>query len=415
MNNNKLSKLLDNSRFLLLLSFIVSLTMWAYVVVYINNEHTTIIRNVPINMQYRQSATYQSLGLDVIEMDIKSVSVSITGPRSVTGDLTAEDIIVYPTIVGIDGAGKYTLKLTAEKTSSVKDFSIGSMSHDTITVRFDRLITKEVPVEMDISSVSVSSEYIADKPSASPAKVTITGPEYKVSGISKAVAKTMTQETLTQSAVLPTELILYDANGALIESDLLTFDNEHIEITIPVLKEVILPVRVEYVNVPQGFDVSTLHQSVSQTVLRLAVPSQIADNITDFVVGYMDLATLELDKKYAFDVKLPAGYRSMDEVNQVFATVSSENLMEKKVAVTEIKVINGDKDGIKVLTQIISNVVVVGTKEAVESLSSGSVIAQVDATRLTGAVGQQSVEVSFIIPPTDKAYVKGVYTVTIKN
>ncbi|MEG1782192.1 MAG: hypothetical protein RR253_02960, partial [Oscillospiraceae bacterium] len=246
-------------------------------------------------------------------------------------------------------------------------------------------------------------------------KVTITGPEYKVSGISKAVAKTMTQETLTQSAVLPTELILYDANGALIESDLLTFDNEHIEITIPVLKEVILPVRVEYVNVPQGFDVSTLHQSVSQTVLRLAVPSQIADNITDFVVGYMDLATLELDKKYAFDVKLPAGYRSMDEVNQVFATVSSENLMEKKVAVTEIKVINGDKDGIKVLTQIISNVVVVGTKEAVESLSSGSVIAQVDATRLTGAVGQQSVEVSFIIPPTDKAYVKGVYTVTIKN
>ncbi|MEG1783155.1 MAG: hypothetical protein RR253_07900, partial [Oscillospiraceae bacterium] len=128
----------------------------------INNEHTTIIRNVPINMQYRQSATYQSLGLDVIEMDIKSVSVSITGPRSVTGDLTAEDIIVYPTIVGIDGAGKYTLKLTAEKTSSVKDFSIGSMSHDTITVRFDRLITKEVPVEMDISSVSVSSEYIAD-------------------------------------------------------------------------------------------------------------------------------------------------------------------------------------------------------------------------------------------------------------
>jgi len=57
---------------------------------------------------------------------------------------------------------------------------------------------------------------------------------------------------------------------------------------------------------------------------------------------------------------------------------------------------------------------VMGDKEAVEALSSGSVIAQIDATRISAAQGQQTVEVSFIIPSTEKAYVKGVYTATIK-
>ena len=102
--NSRLSKLLDDSRFLKFISVVMAVILWGYVVVFVNNEHTTTIRDVPINMQYRASA-YQSMGLDVIEMDITSVDVSVTGPRSVTGDLTADDIIVYPSITGIDGPG----------------------------------------------------------------------------------------------------------------------------------------------------------------------------------------------------------------------------------------------------------------------------------------------------------------------
>ena len=116
--NNRLSKLLDDSRILWLISILMAITLWGYVVVFVNNEHTTTIHDVPINMQYRASA-YQSMGLDVIEMNITSVDVSVTGPRSVTGDLTADDIIVYPSITGIDGPGSYTFVLTSDKTSNI--------------------------------------------------------------------------------------------------------------------------------------------------------------------------------------------------------------------------------------------------------------------------------------------------------
>ena len=135
---SKFSRLMENNHFLALISLIIAISLWGYVVVFVNNEHTTTIHDVPINMQYRASA-YQSMGLDVIETDIATVDVSVTGPRSVTGDLTADDIIIYPSITSIDGAGTYTFMLTSDKTSNIANFTINSFSHDTVTVRFDKL------------------------------------------------------------------------------------------------------------------------------------------------------------------------------------------------------------------------------------------------------------------------------------
>jgi len=413
MKNSKLSQLLDNKTVLWLISLLTAIILWAYVVVYVNNQHTTVIHNVPINMQYR-ATVYQSMGLDVIETDIPAVDVSVTGARSVIGDLTADDIIIYPNITGIDGRGTYTLTLTAEPTSAVKNFTISSLSRDSVNVRLDKVVTKEFSLQTDISSVTVAEGLIADMATATPARLTITGPEYKMNNIKRVVATTLAEENLTQSSVLPAVMRLYDENGGEIDHSLLTFDKETIEVTIPIMKELTLPMKVEYVNIPAGFDTSILDISLSINEIRLAVPAKDAGSLTEFVAGYIDLSTLQTDQPYVLDIKLPTGYRSMDDITQVNATVSSENLTERIINVDEIKILNDANGSIQVLTQIISNVHVMGDKEAVEALSSGSVIAQIDATRISAAQGQQTVEVSFIIPSTEKAYVKGVYTATIK-
>ena len=413
MKNDKFSRLMENKPLMRLTSVFIAIILWCYVVVYVSNQHTTVVRDVPVNMQYRASV-YQAMGLDVIETDIKTVDVSVTGARSVIGDLTPDDIIIYPNITGIDGRGNYTLALTAEPASAVKNFTISSLNHDSITVRLDKLVTKEFTIETDISSVVVGNGLLAGRATASPAKLTVTGPEYKVNLIKRVVAATMANDTLTQSSVLPGVIRLYDENGGEIDHTLLSFDKDKLEITIPILKEVSLPIKVEYINVPEGFDTSVLKLSLSINEIRLAVPAKDAGNRKDFVAGYIDLSTLKTDQPYVLDLKLPTGYRSLDEITQLTATVSSENLTERIINVDEIKILNDANHSIQVLTQIISNVTVIGEKEAINSLSSGSVIAQIDATRISAALGQQTVEVSFIIPSTDKAYVKGVYTATIK-
>ena len=391
MKNRKLSNLFENNKFLLAISFGIALILWSYVVIYENNEHTTTIHDVPIDMQYRQSA-YQAMGLDVIETNITSVNVSVTGPRSVTGTLKKEDIIVFPNITGIDGSGVYEFKLTAEPSSSVKDFTINSISRDTVSVRLDRVISKDFMIEVNISSLAVSEGYMADRPLTNPMKLTITGPEFKVNRIDRVVASTTATDTLTQTRVLPSELHLYDENDAEMDSKYLTLSKEKVEITVPVMKEVSVPVKVEYVNVPAGFDTSILTTNITPSTIRLAVPAQAASAVTDFVAGYIDVTELITNEKYTFDLKLPNGYRSLDEVKQIFATVSGRNLEEKVIDVSEIKVINDPDNKIEVITDEIKEVVVVADKSVIDNISKGGVIAQIDAARLPAAKGQQSVD-----------------------
>ena len=414
MNANKFSRLIDDKRFLFVISFLVAVIMWCYVVVYVSNEHTTVIRNVPINVRYRRS-TYQSLGLDVIETDIRTVNVTVTGPRSVTGDLTSDDIIIYPNITGVDGPGMYSFALTAEKTSSVKNFTINSISMDVMHIRLDRLVSREFTVEADISGLVVAGDCIADTPAVNPAVITITGPENKVNSISKVTAATASQQTVSRSVVLPGDIRLYDENDAQLDTGHLTLSENSISITIPVLKEVTLPLKVEYMNVPDGFDTETLHKSLSESEIKLAVPAASASSLTEFVVGYIDLETLQTDEPYVFDIQLPRGYKSMDDLSSVNAVVSSRNLVERVISVSDIRVINDPGGNVEVLTQVISSVVIIGEADVINDMSDGSVIAQVDASKLAAAQGQQSAKVSFIIPSTDKVYVKGTYTATVRS
>ena len=213
-----IDRILDKKYARIALAALFASFLWLYVALGVANEHTKVIKNVPVNFQYRQSA-YTVLGLDIIETDIETVDVTVTGPRSVTGDLTAEDIIVYPNITGINGAGKYTFTLTAERTSSVKNFTIDSLGTDSVTMRLDTIVTKEFPVEVDISTIIVAPDCMAEMPTTNPSTVTITGPEYKINTVSRVVAATVGNETISTTSVLQSEIRLYDENDALMEND----------------------------------------------------------------------------------------------------------------------------------------------------------------------------------------------------
>lgn len=412
MKNVKLQELFNSKYFLMAISFVLAVTFWSIVVTFFSTEARTTIEDVPVNFDY--NASYLNLDLEIIEKDIETVDVVVTGPRSIIGALTKEDIIVYPQFTNVRVAGKYSLALNAVKTSTVMEYQIESLSDYQVGVRFDRLVEKTFNVDIDVSNLTIPGEFMVDKIYATPADVTVKGPENSVNLIEKVVATVEAQE-LTQSTVLPAVLTLYDTNGDVIDSTYVQFDQEEFTVTVPVLSEVVLPVKVDYINVPSGFDVNTLKVALSHEEIHLAVPTRVAQNLTEYVVGYIDLNTLELDRPYVFDVTLSGSYKNIQEITQISATVSSENIASKTVSVSEIKLLNQGQQNVEIVTQKINNVEIVGNADAVEAISAGSVIAQIDMSQVSLAQGQQTIEVDVIIPSTDKVYARGTYYATIKN
>ena len=407
MKNDKFQNLLKSDRLTLAVSFVLAVALWSIVVTFFSTEARTTIEDVPVNFDY--NASYLNLELEIIEKDIETVDVVVTGPRNVIGALTKDDIIVYPQFSNVREAGRYSLALNAIKSSSVLEYQIESLSSYQTSVRFDRLVEKSFSVDIDVSNLTIPGEFMVDKIYVTPGDITVKGPENSVNLISKVVATVQPQE-ITQSSVLPATLTLFDENGDVVDSTFVTFSHEEITITVPVLSEVTLPVKVDFINVPAGFDTNTLNVVLSQETIHLAVPTRTAQNLTEYVIGYIDLKTLETDRPYVFDITMAANYKNMDDVTQISATVSHEGFASKAVTIQEIKVLNQGNQNVEVLTQKISNVEIVGEASVVENLSNGSVIAQIDMSHVSLAQGQQTVEVDIIIPSTSKAYAKGTCT-----
>lgn len=412
MKKFKLKSLPDSNRFTLFLSFVLAVLLWVVVVTFFSTDARTTIKNVPINVDY--NAVYQNLDLEIIDMDIQTVDVTVAGPRSVIGNLTKDDIIVYPQFSNVRVAGKYDLALNAVKTSAIMEYQIESLSSYQVTARFDSVIEKTFPIEIDVSNITIPGEFMVDKIYTTPGDVTITGPEKSVSVISKVVARVETQE-ISQTAVLPATLVIYDETETEIDSTHFTYDQDEFTVTVPILKEVVVPVKVEYINIPDGFDVSTFEIKFSHKEIDIAVPARIAESMTSFTAGYIDLKTLAFDSAYVFDLTTQTGYKFLDGVTEISATISAEGISRKNVSVSEIKVINqGDRE-VEVLTDVIHNVEIVGEASAVEALTGDNIVAEIDMTKVSLAQGQQTVAVDIVIPSTDAVYARGTYYATIKN
>ena len=412
MKKFKFQSLLESNRFTLFFSFVLAVLLWVVVVTSFSTDARTTIKNVPINVDY--NAVYQNLDLEIIDMDIQTVDVTVAGPRSVIGNLTKDDIIVYPQFSSVRVAGKYDLALNAVKTSGIMEYQIESLSNYQVTARFDSVIEKTFPIEIDVSNITIPGEFMVDKIYTTPESVTITGPEKSVSLISRVVTKVEKQE-VSQTTVLPATLVIYDETETEIDSTHFTYDQDEFTVTVPILKEVVVPVKVEYINVPDGFDVSTFDVKFSQKEIDIAVPARIAESMTSFTAGYIDLKTLAFDSAYVFDLTTQTGYKFLDGITEISATVSAEGISRKNVSVSEIKVINqGDRE-VEVLTDVIHNIEIVGETSAVEALTGDNIVAEIDMTKVSLAQGQQTVAVDIVIPSTDAVYARGTYYATIKN
>ncbi len=408
------NKLLDNNKFVLFASFCIAVFIWGYVIVYQSNLDTVVIRDVPVSTAYVQGE-YQNLGLDVISTSIETVNVTVSGVRSVVGDVDADDIVVYPVLASVTGPGEYKVSLSADSISSFKDITIDSLSIEEMTIYFDKVVTKEFTLVVDASKVSIAPNYLSGVIYTNTQELVITGPENEIQKINEVVVLANTAENLTQTTSIDADIILFDIYENEISSDVLTFSTNDIKVTVPVLKEMQLPVKIEYTNVPQGFNTNTLKLTLQPSELSVGVPSADADEVVDYLAGYIDLKNIQLDTPYIFDINYPAEYMSLDAQTVVSATINSSNLAEKLVSVTDIRVINDTENTIEVLTEEITNVLLLGTVQGVETIEGEAVIAQIDASKLSLAQGTQTAQVEFIIPTSDEVFVKSTHTVTIRK
>lgn len=406
-----LSGILRKPSFVLVLSLMIAVMAWFVVInTAPDQERLVTVRNVSVTTP---TNALTSLGLNVIEGGNPQVAVQVKGRVIQVGNLEPEDIQVTASFADIVGAGTYDLKLTASTSAG----TVVAITPETISMTFDREVNKEIPVTVDINGLSVpENDYILGSVTASPASVVVRGPEKELSRITRAVVHAELEEPLTRSQVISSEIVLMDNEEAVAVSGHVTTDFSAADITIPVKRKVELPLRISFINVPEGFPLEELEYTMSNETIVVAAQERSINKTTEIVAGVIDFEQLDLTEKntYTFRVRLPDDFVNIENIENIVVEFDTTGLSSNYLNLNQIYIVN-EPSGFTVtsMTQSLYNVKIVGEEKLLKTIKSKDFMVTVDLSDRDVQVGQYEVPVSISAPTRGKVWALGAHTAVI--
>lgn len=420
-------RFLHKDKLMMLISLILAIIIW-YLTVY---ERGVVIKDeikkVPVVVELGEYAT-DKIGLKIVSGGNTTVSVTVKGPRSVIGKLTADNITVKADTSGVYESGDHTVPLQVFQSGAHKgDYEIVNVSGGgTIEITCDIWLEKEFPLtpeqvdmqltlsdttKMDFDTVSISGEGIED------GHITAYGPQSAINRIREVRAVIPDTKELSKTEHFIADLIAYDADDRPVEGiTFLNTKNDRVTVTVPVVVY-----RQENFavtgDIPAGLKGKV---ALSPTVLELgelpathALDAYLEDVRNRLLAVNLDQWKAENGKILTKEVALPEkdGVYLDRATDKTFViTLDVKDYTNKKVSIPLALGKNVDIQCAKGFTAILNSqqlrdVVLCGPKSVLTSLSKNldDITFVIDMTQETGE-GRHKVKVRPQLPQ-DSAWV----------
>ena len=425
----KKKNLLDDRRIRLALSVLGAIVAWMVVTIIVQPGTTNTIYNVPVDYTY-DSAAYTSRGLSIVSAEDKTVNLKLSGDGYTIGGLSASDFVVYPDWSSVRDSGEKTLRLLVRGANGLLNGVTVTMegSDNTVDVVFDVVEEKTLPVTVTTNYLRIADGYILYSTEVSKETVTLSGPSSELSKVATCTAEasysselskvaTCTAEAsysseLTESVTLDTPLRFYTSGGKEIKFQYTTLEESSVDVTLQVYKMATLPVKVNFINAPRGFDNSVLSYALSCKQLKVAGPAEKIDALSTLSIGTIDLSTFSLNKVYEMPIELPTDIYLLDNISTITISFDCSGLETKTMNLPAscVQVINLPATyQLTVETERLMNVILCGPKGAMETLTPEQVVIEIDAEDFAVATGQQNIACRLYVPSNGKIFALGSY------
>ena len=414
------SGLFNNKTFLMIISIIGAIFIWATITLTVKTDSEKTMRNIPIDFSV-QGTSVEALGLNVFEHSADTINLKLSGSRNSINLISKEDITVNMLLGKVVGPGKYTIQLNISLKEGVGDAKVVDYTPKSIQVSFDRLATKTLTVDTDISDFSALDGYMLDKGYPATPEVNISGPESIIKTINTCVANTsnvkIKDKLLNKTITVPVPLMLYNENGAEVADENITLDKETVDVSIPVLKIKTLPIVAHFINQPSNFAEKEFSYSLSTKKISIAGPEETIDAMSQVDIRYVDLKTVKAGDVVSLNVELPSGFINVDNITSVDVTIPSKKMNEKTFNITNFKVVGTPDDkNVNVITKRLNNVKIIGEESIISSLAASDIVAEVNLTGATLSSGTSNYSATITIPGKSGVFwAYGDYEVVIRT
>lgn len=422
-NNQKFSleNILNNNRFLMVLSFLIAFGLWIWVAIDKSPEIQTVITNVPVKINLENSIP-QQLGLQIFGESEFAVDVTVTGKKYILSNLKAEDIQVEANTNYVNSAGTKTLQLKVTPADSSDEFDISSVSSTYIEVFFDTYKEVELSLNGDVATnlrSIIPDGCIMGDIVFSKSSVTIGGPTTEINRITGAYATATVNEVLDKTTTFDPEVKLLTSDGSKLEYSKMTIDEEEITMTIPVLKVVSLPTVVEFRNAPSYFIENPLSYTVYPSTVKVAVPVDVIDNTKHFVVDTIDFSDIANSyNTFNVDVESINSFKIVDESIKNFRVrINASNFESKTITVPISRItLKDNRNDFNVVLNEKKDiaVTVIGTAASLEKITADNISIQVDTTDKSLSKDTSVIPAKVVVNPGNECWAFGKYDIKVK-
>lgn len=302
------SYLLHKDKLMMVVSLVLAIIIWTLVVYNQGNTEQRVIGNVPVSVTLTPYAS-EDLQLRIVDGADAVATVTVEGPRSVIGVLSAKDITVTADTGAVLKEGTYTLPLRVSSTGSYKILSvIGSDGmNNSISITCDVWSEKSFAltpnnVEMPKLSVSNTEQLRFGTPSLSgPAivdgEVTVSGPKSAIGRIVRIAAIVSEEKALSETASFSADLVAYDQYDRPIDSvSFLNAEDRKVHVVVPVMSYYKEEVSLVINNAPAAL---TDKIALSKDTVELwAIPNELEEYMEMVRAGLViDFDRLLAEKK----------------------------------------------------------------------------------------------------------------------
>lgn len=390
-----------------LLSAVIAIAIWGYVVTVVAPNTDKTYTNIPVLTQ--GEVLLQDRQLMITEIGTDAVDLQLEGNRLDLNKLNSSNITVTVDVSKIYEAGTHSLSYTPAFPGEVASNAINILSKNpgTVTVKVEDRISKEVPVEIDFTG-TLPENFVADTAVLDVENVNITGPKSVIDQIKTARIQ-VDLEGRNESVSEELKYTLCDKDDQPVDARLVTTDAADVTVTLKIMrvKEIALVVNVIYGG---GATEQTSQVTIDPATIRISGSDNLLEGLEQLDLGTINLSEMPEDQVLSFPIKLPEGINNETGVTEASVDVKFPGLITKTLTVTKINAVNVPAGMEAELITKALEIQLRGPQEQIENLKAEDVTVTVDFTAAQAGTVKLKAEITCDNAPDVGAV--GAYTVS---
>lgn len=300
-----------------IISFIISIILWIYIIAVIDPAVDVTVRDIPI--QYIEQIKLADKGLSVLDYNKPTVEVKIRGSRKKLAKLDAKNVVATVDLSAVTEIGTHSLPINITVPYEYQD--IVSKKPSAVDVTVDKIVEKRMNIEI-IAKNGLKSGYIAGDINVTPSWIQLKGASAIVNQVSS-VKVELDYADSTTDIHQTQKVMLFDSGGQLIEPDNRLYQSAtSVELSCPVMELKTVPVHVKYTgSLPGYIDEDDVKFTVQPEAVTIYANSEVVRNIDSLSTMEVPLNNIRKTTELTVDLQIPDNIGMRDDVRKVTVKV----------------------------------------------------------------------------------------------